>query len=115
MHPIAITTPDISNQFPVQTLQAQAQVQASSISTPGSARPQHLDSWLGLAPDLTRPKLLARLGSTRPPALGPQLLTTILEADLEAPIEAVFKAVDETILKALLKASLATIPALQAI
>ena len=105
MHPIATTTPDISKPI-------------SSTNPPGPGPGpglQHLDSWLGSAPDLTRPKLLARLGSTRPPALGPQLLTTILEAVLEAPIEAVLKVADETILEPLLKARLATIPALQAI
>ena len=52
MHPIATTTPDISNQLPVQTLQAQVQAPApgpapgpasdpgpSSILTPGLTRP----------------------------------------------------------------------------
>ena len=78
MHPIATTTPDISNQLPVQTLQAQVQAPAPGPApgpVPGPG-PQHLDYWLGStsSPWLgsARPKSLTRLNSTSsswPPTL----------------------------------------------
>ena len=66
MHPIATSTPNISNQLPVQTLQAQVQAPAPS-PAPGPAAdpsPQYLDSWLG---STSSPWLgSARLGPARP-------------------------------------------------
>ena len=68
MHPIATTTPDISNQPPVQTLQAQVQAPAPG-PTPGPAPGpglQHLDSRLDPSHDLHSTHLdSTRLGSTR--------------------------------------------------
>ena len=71
MHPIATTTPDTSNQVPVQTLQVQARAPAPG-PTPGPAPGpglQHLDSWLDPSHDLHS----THLDSTRLSILTPGL------------------------------------------
>ena len=79
MHPIATTTPGISKPIP-------------STNPPGPGlRPlgSWLGSWLGSAPDLPRPRLLARLGSARlgsaPGSARPRLLAQLGSAWLPAP------------------------------
>ena len=57
MHPIATTTPDTSNQLPVQTLQVQTRAPAPGPTQGPAPGPglQHLDSWLGPSPGPARP------------------------------------------------------------